>query len=523
MTQTISPAEAKALLASGREHALLDVREEGQFGEGHAFFATPCPYSVLELTVGELVPNRAVPVLLMDNGDGVAERAAAALQRLGYTDVRVVAGGAPGWAAAGYTLFKGVNVPSKALGELVEQANHPATITAETLEAWGREKRPFRLFDARPPAEYRKMCVPGAACIPNGELAHRIRAAVPDETTPVVVTCAGRTRGIIGSEGLRLAGVQNPVYALENGTQGWALAGFTLERGNQPAPYPALDAPTFADSERRAREMAAARNVPLVDEAELARLAADGGRTLYLLDVRSEAEATDDPVPGGIWAPGGQLVQATDRWVGVRHATLVLVDDTGLRATLAAVWLRQMGFDARALPLGAAPACGRAWPTLPGRPDVRLPPPPESRPAAAVAEAGWPIIDLRSSRVARQGRPAGAIWSIRPWLSALPLPAGTIALLADDAEVTALAAADLAAAGHGPIVLIEGGFAAWRDAGLPLADDTAPADEDSIDFLFFVHDRHDGNLDSSRRYLAWEQALIEQLDADERAAFRVRP
>ncbi|MFW5832897.1 MAG: sulfurtransferase, partial [Pseudomonadota bacterium] len=106
---------------------------------------------------------------------------------------------------------------------------------------------------------------------------------------------------------------------------------------------------------------------------------------------------------------------------------------------------------------------------------------------------------------------------------ALPLPAGTIALLADDAEVTALAAADLAAAGHGPIVLIEGGFAAWRDAGLPLADDTAPADEDSIDFLFFVHDRHDGNLDSSRRYLAWEQALIEQLDADGRAAFRIRP
>src|SRR5229473_1019135 len=43
-------------------------------------------------------------------------------------------------------------------------------------------------------------------------------------------------------------------------------------------------------------------------------------------------------------APGGQLVQATDEWVGVRHARLVLADDDGVRATLAASWLIQMGW-----------------------------------------------------------------------------------------------------------------------------------------------------------------------------------
>src|SRR6185437_12143681 len=42
-------------------------------------------------------------------------------------------------------------------------------------------------------------------------------------------------------------------------------------------------------------------------------------------------------------APGGQLVQATDTWVGVRNARIVLVDDTGVRARMAAAWLRQMG------------------------------------------------------------------------------------------------------------------------------------------------------------------------------------
>ena len=55
-------------------------------------------------------------------------------------------------------------------------------------------------------------------------------------------------------------------------------------------------------------------------------------------------------------------------------------------------------------------------------------------------------------------------------------------------------------------------------AALEATPDT-PGPEQAIDFLFFVHDRHDGNLESSRRYLAWEQGLIAQLDAAERAAF----
>jgi hypothetical protein len=39
--------------------------------------------------------------------------------------------------------------------------------------------------------------------------------------------------------------------------------------------------------------------------------------------------------------------------------------------------------------------------------------------------------------------------------------------------------------------------------------------------LFFVHDRHDGNLDSARRYLEWETGLIAQLDPEEQQSFRL--
>ncbi|MBE9557408.1 MAG: sulfurtransferase, partial [Proteobacteria bacterium] len=103
----LSPHDVKPRLTGGGEIAFLDVREHGQYGEGHPFFAVPLPYSRLEIDAPRLLPCKAVPVILLDDGDGVAEKAAARLAVLGYGDVMIVEGGAPEWAAAGYTLFKG--------------------------------------------------------------------------------------------------------------------------------------------------------------------------------------------------------------------------------------------------------------------------------------------------------------------------------------------------------------------------------------------------------------------------------
>ena len=89
----------------------------------------------------------------------------------------------------------------------------------------------FVIVDGRPFAEYRKMNIPGGICCPNGELVLRIRDIAPDPKTKIVVNCAGRTRSIIGAQTLIDFGIPNPVFALENGTQGWFLAGLALERG----------------------------------------------------------------------------------------------------------------------------------------------------------------------------------------------------------------------------------------------------------------------------------------------------
>jgi len=129
----VTARQLKNMLHDGEELALLDVREAGQFGESHLLFAVPLPYSRLELDVIRLVPRRSTRIVLCDDtGRDVAELAKRRLNAGGYTDVSILEGGTAGWTAAGYALFKGVNVPSKLFGELVEHVFHAARYGAGT-------------------------------------------------------------------------------------------------------------------------------------------------------------------------------------------------------------------------------------------------------------------------------------------------------------------------------------------------------------------------------------------------------
>lgn len=517
--ESLSPRDVKLQLAESGEVAFLDVREHGQYGEGHPFFAVPLPYSRLEIDAPRLLPRNAVPIVLLDAADGVAEKAAARLAALGYTDVAAVEGGAPGWAAAGYTLFKGVNVPGKAFGEMVEHARGTPAIDAVALKAMQDRGEDFALLDGRTVAEYRKMNIPGGICCPNAELGHRLPSLVPDEETPIVVNCAGRTRSIMGAQSLIDLGFRNPVQALENGTQGWMLAGFELEHGAERAYPEELSAAALAESRERAAGFAARCNIPIVESATLRQWRGKTDRSLYLLDVRTAGEFARGHHPGAVHSPGGQLVQATDQWVAVRGARLVLMDDTGLRAAICAHWLRQMGHDAVVLGEDVSGMTGD------GEQDASSPLPEISPDSLAVAMAAGSaiLLDLNPAMTYRAGHIAGARWATRPRLDRLDPPPGKyIVLTAADRRAANLAAIDIAEAGHRDISFLAGAEGDWRAAGLGVtATPDEPPDADCIDYLFFVHDRHAGNLEACRQYLAWETGLIAQMDEQEKGAFLI--
>jgi rhodanese-related sulfurtransferase len=480
----------------------------------------PLPYSRFELGLPGLVPNRSVRLVLCDDGDGVAARAAARAAALGYTNVSVLEGGAPAWRAAGYTLYDGVNVPSKVFGELIEHARHTPRISAQDLEVMRERGDNFVIVDGRPWAEYRKMSIPGGICCPNGELVLRIRDIAPDPATRIVVNCAGRTRSIIGAQTLIDFGVPNPVFALENGTQGWFLAGLELAR-NADRRYGDARAES-AEQQSRAQRFAIACGAPSVAPCAAHAWLGDAACTTYLFDIRTAEEFAADGLAGFVHAPGGQLVQATDQWVGVRGARIVIYDREAVRAPVIAGWLRQLGHDAYWLADPATAAsldwrrngAGAEPPTLPSI---------SAQEAAAALRAGSATaLDLRPGMAHRKGHIAGAVWAIRPRIGTMQPPVRTIILVADEPAVSALAALDLAETGSSDIRLLAGGYAAWRDAGLPVeASPDRPSDADCIDFLFFTHDRHDGNAEAARQYLAWEIGLLAQLDDQERGVFRL--
>lgn len=522
-----SPATVKFDLHGARETALLDVREHGEFAAGHPFLATPVPLSRFEPELLRLVPNPGTRIVFFDDGEGGrAAHAARTAQALGYREVAVMAGGAAAWQAAGYALFEGDHVPSKAFGELLLEACDVPMVSATALDARRRQGERILLLDGRPFEEHRRMCIPGSICLPNGDLAYRIGFAVENEATPIVVHCAGRTRGIVGAQTLRNLELKNPVATLEDGTQGWTLAGLRLEHGSERRLHDMPDKTVRREQHAEARRFAELWGVPRLDAAMLLDGMREASRTTYLLDVRSPDEFAERRAAAIQNAPGGQLVQASDRWLAVRGARVVLVDDTEIRAVVTANWLRQMGWDAMALAGGT-----EAWPTL-----AALPPQRAHRfdhlrqisPAELVAlRAQSPvvaIIDLRPSFAFREAHLAGACWAVRPQLPRLAsaFSAGsTVILVATDAAVAGLAAADLAGLGLVPRWL-SGDARDWAAAGLKTVSSPAePFDAERIDFASFAHDRHAGNLAASREYLAWEKGLVGRLDRHERAVFNI--
>jgi rhodanese-related sulfurtransferase len=523
MPPEIDAPTLKTWLSDGAEIALFDVREHGQYGAGHLFFAVPLPYSRFETGLPALAPNPAVRAVLYDGGDGVAARAAARAAALGYGNVAVLSGGAAAWRQAGYTLYEGVNVPSKTFGEIVEEQRHTPRLAAQAVAAMQAAGEDFVIVDGRPFDEYSRMNIPGGICCPNGELVMRIHDIAPDPRTKIVVNCAGRTRSIIGAQTLIDFGVPNEVFALENGTQGWFLAGLDLEHGASRR-YPDEARPHRLDALRRsARRIADANCAAFVAPEEAHAWLSDDARTIFLFDVRTQEEFAASGVPGFVHAPGGQLIQATDQWAGVKGARIVVLDGEQVRAPVVAGWLRQLGHDAFVLDGGAAAAAAHDWRRP--LPEPRDLPQLQQISAAETADAlrsgAARVLDLRAGMSYRAGHIAGAAWTIRPRLAADGAhAAGTIVLVADEPSVAALAAIDLAAAGAQDIRILHGGFEAWRNAGLPVeSSPDRPSDDDCIDFLFFTHDRQ-SNADAARQYLAWEAGLLDQLDDQERGVFQ---
>jgi rhodanese-related sulfurtransferase len=516
----INAATLRGWITDGDELALLDAREEGEFGASHLFWSIPCPLSQVEIRARALLPRRATRIVCTDDGRGLAERLATWLEADGCADVAVLDGGTKAWAAAGHVLFSGVNVPSKAFGEWVEHHYGTESVDAPELKAWIDDGRNMVVLDSRTLEEFTRMSIPKGISVPGGELVYRIGDLAPDPKTLVVVNCAGRTRSILGAESLRRAGVPNKVVALRNGTMGWELAGLRCERGRTER-FTVGVPKSLKLALERASAFADASGVRVIDAAQLAAFEADPSRSLYVLDVRDPPEFRAEHRAGSVNAPGGQLVQATDRWIGVRGARIVLLDDTGARARMSAAWLRLMGHRdvfVVAGGLSAVRAGGRPTPRIPelaGAPLIDVPG------LMRLLDAGddTVVVDVARSVDYRDGHIPGALWGIRTRLAALAprlAEARHVVATSLGGRLARLAVAELRGLTRADVTALDGGTELWRAHGRPVVKDrTSPPDEEAaIDCYLRPYDRNAGIEEAMNAYLSWEIDLVNEITRD---------
>ncbi|MBT5185565.1 MAG: sulfurtransferase [Kordiimonadaceae bacterium] len=506
----MSPEQVKKLLGNQQEVAFIDVRETADYGRGHPFFVSHVAYSILEAKITSFVPCLKTTVILIDNGDGISEKASLHLGEMGYQNIITVKGGINAWRDAGYALYEGISAPSKSFGEVVEHELGTPSITATELKARMDAGDDFLLLDGRTPAEFNKMTIPGSTSCPNAELALRYRAMMENPNADIIVNCAGRTRSLIGAQSLRLLEINNNVYALENGTMGWKIAGLELEHGAIRSFPSDLNEGALVEAVKNAETLSQKYSIETIDQNTLKAWQSDKDRTTYTFDVRTEEEFTEGHVSGATHAPGGQLVQATDQWFATRNARIVVYDNHKIRAVITAIWLKGMGHDAYVLDndeLITEKSKNARYSNCETIPIGRL---------AAKLEDGVTLLDVRSSQAYRDAHIEGALWTIRPKLSELNIK-GDVVIIADDISIADLAAKDIDA----DVSISISSFGGWDIMGFKVVSTpNNPPDEDRIDFQFHTHARHSGNLDHAREYLRWETGLMDQMDDQEKATLK---
>jgi rhodanese-related sulfurtransferase len=301
---------------------------------------------------------------------------------------------------------------------------------------------------------------------------------------------------------------------------GWTLAGLQCDSG-QPQRALAVSANGGSWARAAAGRVADRFGIARIDRATLARLRADPARTLYLFDVRDPREYAAGHVPGAVSAPGGQLVQATDQYVGTLGARIVLVDDAEVRAVMTASWLRQMGWkDVFVLAETGSETGSPAFPLLGAgpRPELGIDP---ARLAESLAREEATVVDLSLSRTYLKGHIPGAWFAIRSRLDraiARIAPrrtagGGTLVLTSEDGIVAGLAAAEAAALTDAPVRYLVGGNAAWQAAGHASSDEPRMADE-AVDAWLKPYERTRDVAGAMQDYLSWEVDLLQRIERD---------
>ncbi|MCG8545017.1 MAG: rhodanese-related sulfurtransferase, partial [Alphaproteobacteria bacterium] len=278
-------------------------------------------------------------------------------------------------------------------------------------------------------------------------------------------------------------------------------------------------------AQARAAEIAKRAGLTFIDRNLLDEWCNDASRTTYVFDVRTSAEFSEAHLSGSRNAPEGSIVMSPDHYFATLKARIVLADDDGVRATITALWLAQMGWgDIAVLKDGLDGA-------------VAEPAAPPSEPVAAVmapeiaadalaqrlADDAVRVMDVGESEAYETAHLPGASWCSRvtllDWLRDNPDPRETV-LTSEDGVRAHLAAGDLQRAGLTPPSVLAGGNEGWRAAGHSLVEDAPTFLCPRDDFWLASSERPGDVRQNVIAYLDWEDGLLAEIERGGRVPYR---
>lgn len=104
--QEISIPDLRLRLAANPKLVLLDVREESEWGAGHATQASHLGKGILERDLETRFPEKNAEIIMYCGGGYRSALACDAAQKMGYTHVRSLIGGYKGLVAAGWEMTR---------------------------------------------------------------------------------------------------------------------------------------------------------------------------------------------------------------------------------------------------------------------------------------------------------------------------------------------------------------------------------------------------------------------------------
>jgi rhodanese-related sulfurtransferase len=258
---------------------------------------------------------------------------------MGMKNIFGLKNGTSGWLLAGYDLETGgdrLDMPEPSPEGLAVAEAYAARLAEEDGVRYldvdvvqkmldEREQKTCYFVDVRTTQEYSEGHIPGFRWFPGGQVVQRSDDVLVVKNCPVVFSCDGHARATFIASWYRQFGFEE-VYAVDGGSTAWSKSGRQLEAGSGEV------APNGLEEARS--------QVTLVSPEEL-----EANRPATVINVENSQDFTRGHVPGARWVPRGSLELQIAEFAPDKSASIAVTCNNGQNAVLAAVTLKEIGYQ----------------------------------------------------------------------------------------------------------------------------------------------------------------------------------